>query len=343
MLPLSLRAAFLSAQRQIKDRQSHTLFAREKGNAKDYPFLLFSHKAHLYRNYPEPWYTLQRYKVDNLKIACAKTDGTLVRKGETFSFWRIVGSTSSLKGYRKGMSIVNGNLRAATGGGLCQLSNALYWTALHCGCLITERHRHSLDIFPDSKRTVPFGCGATIFYNYMDLRFVQNIFDAIYFRTRLSDEFLFIEAYTAEASGFSWLIEERNHRFERENDSIVRKNEIYRLTLRTQADSRAGNSETAKGGAHAKKAGQSNILIEELVSENYGRVLYDLPESKISDSADITDSSFAHYAASVQSKAPSGKRRSAKKPTAASDSAVPPASFDPPETDSEDTDNRHED
>ena len=56
----------------------------------------------------------------------------------------------------------------AIGGGLCQLSNALYQAALDAGCEIIERHPHS--------RIVP-GSGtwerrdATVAWNYIDLRF----------------------------------------------------------------------------------------------------------------------------------------------------------------------------
>ncbi len=56
----------------------------------------------------------------------------------------------------------------AIGGGLCQLSNALYDVALAAGCEIVERHAHS--------RTVPgsaaaAGRDATVAWNYVDLRF----------------------------------------------------------------------------------------------------------------------------------------------------------------------------
>ena len=47
----------------------------------------------------------------------------------------------------------------ATGGGLCQLSNLIYWMTLHTPLTITERYRHSYDVFPDSNRTQPFGSG----------------------------------------------------------------------------------------------------------------------------------------------------------------------------------------
>jgi len=54
------------------------------------------------------------------------------------------------------------------GGGLCQLSNALYDLALKTDCEITERHPHTIAV-PGSAAEA--GRDATVFWNYIDLRF----------------------------------------------------------------------------------------------------------------------------------------------------------------------------
>jgi len=59
-------------------------------------------------------------------------------------------------------------------GGLCQLSNLLYWMVLHTPLTVVERWRHNYDVFPDAGRTLPFGSGATCFYNYVDLQFANQ-------------------------------------------------------------------------------------------------------------------------------------------------------------------------
>ena len=63
-----------------------------------------------------------------------------------------------------------GSFQTGIGGGLCQLSNLIYWMTLHTPLTVTERYRHSFDVFPDSRRTQPFGSGATCSYNYLDLQ-----------------------------------------------------------------------------------------------------------------------------------------------------------------------------
>ena len=114
----------------------------------------------------EQWY--QRGKVENLRVAASSLDGLFLPAGRTFSFWRQVGKATARKGYRPGRMLQEGCLIPAIGGGLCQLSNALYQVALDSGCEIVERHRHS--------RTVPCsataaGRDATVAWNYVDLRF----------------------------------------------------------------------------------------------------------------------------------------------------------------------------
>lgn len=77
------------------------------------------------------------------------------------------------------MVLYYGKFKPGIGGGLCQLSNLIYWMTLHTPLTVTERHRHSYDVFPDSNRTLPFGSGATCAYNYLDLQ-IKNEMDQDY-------------------------------------------------------------------------------------------------------------------------------------------------------------------
>src|SRR5262249_38951602 len=92
----------------------------------------------------------------------------LVPQGETFSFWRQLGRPSRRRGFVTGRMLQQGCLVPATGGGLCQLSNALYQAALASGCEIVERHAHSRRV-PGSAAAL--GRDATVAWNYVDLRF----------------------------------------------------------------------------------------------------------------------------------------------------------------------------
>src|SRR5262249_9678256 len=95
-------------------------------------------------------------------------DRVLVPQGATLSFWRQLGRPSRRRGFVTGRMLQQGCLVPATGGGLCQLSNALYQAALRSGCEIVERHAHSRRV-PGSAAAL--GRDATVAWNYVDLRF----------------------------------------------------------------------------------------------------------------------------------------------------------------------------
>jgi hypothetical protein len=111
---------------------------------------------------------LQTGKIENLRVACRALHGTVIPAGAEFSVWRQLGPPISSRGYVPGRMLQQGCMVPAVGGGLCQLSNALYDVALQSGCRVIERHAHS-KIIPGSAAAV--GRDATIAWNYVDLRF----------------------------------------------------------------------------------------------------------------------------------------------------------------------------
>jgi len=114
---------------------------------------------------------LQLGKIENLRVACRALDGAIIPAGRVFSFWRQVGPPTAARGYVPGRMLKEGCMVAAVGGGLCQLSNALYDAALQADCRIIERHAHSR-VVPGSAAAV--GRDATVAWNYVDLRFASD-------------------------------------------------------------------------------------------------------------------------------------------------------------------------
>jgi hypothetical protein len=112
--------------------------------------------------------TLTAGKIHNLRQAIKQLDGIEVEAGRLFSFWRQIGRTTRRRGFVKGRELREGCVIASIGGGLCQLSNALYEAAVMAGFDIVERHAHSR-IVSGSRASV--GRDATVFWNYVDLRF----------------------------------------------------------------------------------------------------------------------------------------------------------------------------
>ena len=172
---------------------------------------------------------LQHNKVTNLRLASARIDGVTLQPGETFSYWRLIGATTRRKGYLPGMVLAFGEVRSGVGGGLCQLSNLIYWLTLHTPLTITERHRHSYDVFPDANRTQPFGSGATCFYNYGDLA-IRNDTDRPYqLRVWLTDDELHGEWRSDSPASRVYEVYEAGHIMRQEPwGGYSRHNVLYR-------------------------------------------------------------------------------------------------------------------
>lgn len=110
-------------------------------------------------------------RITNIKLTCAKINERVLKNGESFSFNEIVGPCTAEEGYKEAEIYVNKKIKFALGGGNCQVSTTLYNTALAVpGIEITERHEHNgrdVDYIEDGK-------DATVSYNTLDLKFVNN-------------------------------------------------------------------------------------------------------------------------------------------------------------------------
>jgi vancomycin resistance protein VanW len=190
---------------------------------------VFTHQTLLLRELKDVDMWLQHNKVKNLKIATQKLNKVIIRPGETFSYWRLLGNTTKSKGYVDGMILHYGKVTTGVGGGLCQLSNLIYWMTLHTPLTITERYRHSYDVFPDSKRSQPFGSGATCAYNYLDLQIkneTNNTYQLVVF---LNDTHLVGEWRSESQPIQTYEVYEREHLITREYwGGYVRHNTIHR-------------------------------------------------------------------------------------------------------------------
>jgi vancomycin resistance protein VanW len=204
--------------------------------------------------------------VVNLRLASARTDGVVIRPGESFSFNKVVGNCTSRKGYVVGMRLSNGEARAGVGGGICQLANLLHWMFLHSPLTVVERSEHSFDPFPDKNRVLPWGVGCSIVWNYVDL-VVRNDTDLIFqVRTWLDDKHLRGELRADRPAEHSYKVEARDEEFVRlpheGGDRVWRRNEIWRVLI----DRRTGDT-----------------VGEELLKRNCAVVKYPPPEHLVID------------------------------------------------------------
>lgn len=235
-------------------------FARKKSIEK-LPVLIYKHNSLIRRTLGNVDMELQNNKAVNLSIAAPKVDRIIIRPGEVFSFWRIVGSTLKRKGYKDGLTISKSATTRGVGGGMCQFTNLIHWMVLHTPLDIVEHHHHDgFDLFPDFNRQVPFGTGTSIVYNYLDYRFKNNTDKTFQLITYVTDTHLCGELRCTEELDKAYHIVSEDEHFIRIGETVYRKGKVYRKTI----DKRTGD-----------------VLMNELIRENYAIVMYDTSNLEI--------------------------------------------------------------
>lgn len=218
------------------------------------PYRVKKHQSKLLKKLGDADMQLQYNKVDNLKLVIEKLNGIIIKPNETFSFCKLVGLPTKSKGYKHGIELSFGKPRAGIGGGICQSTNLLHWLALHSPLTINERHHHSIDPFPDDGRILPWASGAAVFYNYLDFQLTNHTPHTFQINLWLTEKLLEGEIRINENLDYKYHVFEKNHKFIKEGNEFFRTNEIWRK-----------RTAKFKNGA---------FIDQELVSKNYGKVMY---------------------------------------------------------------------
>ncbi len=92
-------------------------------------------------------------RTNNMRIAAAALNGTIVRPGAQFSLNAILGARTPAKGYRKAPVIYGGRLEMADGGGVSQVSTTTFNAAFFSGVRIVQYTSHSFYIsrYPEGR------------------------------------------------------------------------------------------------------------------------------------------------------------------------------------------------
>ncbi|MFZ1700840.1 MAG: VanW family protein [Pyrinomonadaceae bacterium] len=221
---------YYSLRRQLKWISASRSFARQNRST-TLEHSIFRHRTMMLRPLRDVEMYLQHNKITNLRLAIAPIDGVVIKPGETFSIWRAVGRPTARRGFLEGLVLHNGRIEKGIGGGLCQLGNLLYWMALHSPLTITERYRHGFDVFPDINRKIPFACGATLAYNYIDLQLRNDTADTFQIKLWLDDEYLNGELLSNGPPQHNYEIHETDHLIKMQPwGGYTRHNRIWKRT-----------------------------------------------------------------------------------------------------------------
>lgn len=190
------------------------------------------HQSVLRRTLGDSDARLQEQKVQNLRTAAAALNGVLIPPGKVFSLWQVIGQPTKKRGYTTGMLLSNGHVVEGMGGGLCQLSNFLFWIFLHADTKVIERYHHSMDVFPDSGRVLPFGSGATILFNFVDLKIKNISSQPLQIKMWLTENHLKGQLLAPKPTEKKFHVFEKNHCFVKSKKQYYRYNELWRETLK---------------------------------------------------------------------------------------------------------------
>jgi len=108
-------------------------------------------------------------RLNNIKLSSEEINGYILLPGEEFSFNRVVGQRTEERGFKPAPSLSQGETITTVGGGICQTSSTIYAALKPSDLLVTEQQRHGKPV-----PYLPWGWDATVFWNFIDFRFVNN-------------------------------------------------------------------------------------------------------------------------------------------------------------------------
>jgi vancomycin resistance protein VanW len=231
--PFGARVRWHQARRHIEWKLHPLPWATLRGNPDDFPCVMDERSSPLHRVTAGSQGLTSEGKETNIALGSKAVNGLVIAPGEVFSFCRTIGPTTRRRGFVPGLEMHDQELTRSPGGGLCQLANLLFALAVHADAEIVERHRHSFDLFPDADRTVPFGFGATVFYNHVDFQFRNTLDQPLLLHTWIENERLHGQIRLPSDPGWRMRVVETGHRFFRENGSIYRENHLWKQRVLT--------------------------------------------------------------------------------------------------------------
>ncbi len=113
--------------------------------------------------------TAKDARANNIKLAAAAINGTVVKPGEVFSFNGVVGQRTTAKGYGEAPAYISGEIVDTVGGGICQVSSTLYWCTLKAELEVVMRYNHRWAV-----TYIENGFDATVSWPNLDYQFRNN-------------------------------------------------------------------------------------------------------------------------------------------------------------------------
>ena len=128
----------------------------------------------------------------NIATGSMQFDGVVIKPGETFSFWNLLGSVTVERGYAYAGAIINNRSdENVIGGGLCQVSTTMFNAISKLGYQIDERHAHGYLI-----ERYPLGLDAAVFDPGVDFRWTNDTANPVFLYSWVSDTSVTFDVWT---------------------------------------------------------------------------------------------------------------------------------------------------
>ena len=173
----------------------------------------------------------QYNKAYNLEVASKPLDGILIRPGETFSFWKLLKDADRNTPYKEALALQEGQMSTVDGGGLCQLSNLLFWMFLHTPLTIVERHSHSAEFFPAAACNMPEGSDASVAEGWKDLKARNDTRNVFQIKIAVKGDELCGSIRAAGQLNVEYEVYHKNLRYYAVGDDIYRENDVFRRSV----------------------------------------------------------------------------------------------------------------
>ncbi len=127
----------------------------------------------------------------NIATGSSQFDGVVIRPGQTFSFWQLLGPVTVERGYAYAGAIINNRSdENVIGGGLCQVSTTMFNAVAQVGYEIVERHAHAYLI-----ERYPLGLDAAVFLPGLDFRWRNDTETPVFLWSWVSDTSVTFEVW----------------------------------------------------------------------------------------------------------------------------------------------------
>jgi len=190
------------------------------------PYEVFSTSALMVNENSGHDIVYQYNKVHNLKLAGKTINHLLIEPGQTFSFWIRVRHADEKEPYKEGLVLVNDKIIGEYGGGLCQLSNLLFWMFLHTPLSIVERHGHAIESFPTTTHDLPYGTDATINEGWLDLKVKNNTEHFFQIEITFDEKNIYGSILSDARPGYQYEIYNRDVHYYRKNNAIYQASSV---------------------------------------------------------------------------------------------------------------------